>query len=223
MVICPVFSWQRGLHLLPRESLIATSDVDHADWNYRAALGWLQTRRFRLVLSLLAEDRYVRLLEIGYGSGVFLPELSGFCDELFGIDPHNRNQEVMDVLRGHNVAASLSSGSVEDMPFDERFFDCAVAVSALEYVENIELACRELSRVLKPGGVLIVITPGQSPWLDLGLRLVTGESAEENYGDRRERLVPTLTRHFKIDREHVFPASLAGALPVYRALRLVAV
>ena len=74
--------------LLPPSALVKTSDVDKAEWNFRPLLGIIQRLRFRMILSLLPKRRIGRLLEIGYGSGVFLPELSRRCDNLYGIDPH---------------------------------------------------------------------------------------------------------------------------------------
>lgn len=53
------------LRLLPRDALIATSEVDHADWNYRPLLGALQRRRFVMALSLMKSRKYERLLEVG--------------------------------------------------------------------------------------------------------------------------------------------------------------
>lgn len=207
------------LRLLPPSALIATSEVDHADWNYRPLLGRLQRRRFRLLLSLLADEPYGRLLEIGYGSGVLMPELARRCEGLFGVDPHDRHEEVGRVLARHGVTADLRSASVAELPFADGFFDAAVAVSSLEYVEELDRACGEIARVLAPGGHLVVVAPGESALLDLALRLTTGESAEENYGDRRGKLLRTLRRRFRVDREREFP-DLPVLPKVYTALRL---
>ena len=68
--------------LLPAEALMRTSEVDHADWNYRPLLGWVQGQRFAAVLSSLPAIRIQRLLEVGYGSGVFMPVLKSKCEEL---------------------------------------------------------------------------------------------------------------------------------------------
>jgi hypothetical protein len=38
--------------------------------------------------------------------------------------------------------------------------------------------------------------PGHSPVLDAGLKILTGNSASRDFGDRREQIVPTLHRHF---------------------------
>jgi ubiquinone/menaquinone biosynthesis C-methylase UbiE len=207
--------------LLPREALIATGPVDRAEWNYRPLLGWLQRRRFALLLSLMGSARYRRLLEVGYGSGVLMPELARRCDELFGIDPHTRERDVAAVLARHGVAATLVSGDATRLPFTDRFFEAVVAVSSLEYVHPLEAACAELRRVLVPGGALLVVTPGHSPLLDLALRLATGESAAENYADRREHLVPTLCASFRLAAERRFPRVVGRVLPVYRALYLL--
>ena len=205
--------------MLPHEALIPTSEVDHANWNYRPVLGNLQKKRFGLALSLMGDDRYERLLEIGYGSGVFMPELATRCGELYGVDPHARNNDVTDVLSDHGIRASLASAGATKLPFDDSFFDCVVTVSALEYVEEIHTATAELARVMSPTGALIVVTPGHSRLIDLALRVTTGEDADDNYADRRQKLVPALLRRFRLDGEKRFPAiGLSWAL--YRALRL---
>lgn len=192
------------LALLPEEALIRTGPVDHADWNYRPLLGRVQRTRFGLIRRLLGEQASGRLLEIGYGSGVFMPELARHAGELFGIDPHPMPTEVETVLRNHGVQASLLSGSAESLPYADDFFDCVVSVSAMEYVVDIESGCREIRRVLKPGGRLVLATPGASPIWDLALRLSTGENSDQ-YADRREQLLPTLKRHFTVQRQIVVP------------------
>ena len=208
------------LDLLPPEALVATSEVDHARWNYSGVVSYIQRTRFRLALSLLADIRCERLLEIGYGSGVFMPELKRHCEELFGIDPHERSSEVAQSLAGHGVTARLFQGPAQEMPFDDDSFDVVVVVSALEYVEALDQACEEVKRVLRPGGKFIVITPGHSPLLDVGLKLLTGESAEQNYGNRRKSLQPALTSHFAIDKRLDFPRLGGRLVRLYTALRL---
>ena len=211
----------KSIRLLPESDLIVTSTVDHAKWNYRGWLGWLQRTRFRLLLSLMKNDRPVRLLEVGYGSGVFMPELATRCTELFGIDPHSRHELVTGILAHRGVKANLASGTVTKLPYADTFFDCAVSVSALEYVENVDAACRELGRVLTPTGALILVTPGHSRLLDVALKLITGEDAADNYAGRRERLISALLNHFHLQDERNFPPVIGPLLPVYRALRLV--
>jgi ubiquinone/menaquinone biosynthesis C-methylase UbiE len=206
--------------LLPRELLVSTGPVDHAVWNYRGFLGFIQRRRFALVLRLLGSRTFDALLEVGYGSGVFLPELSKRCDQLFGIDTHPRVREVAAALEKVGVVATLKSGSVTALPFADGSFDGVVAVSTLEFVEDLATACRELSRVLKANGLVAVVTPGHSALLDLGLHLLTGESAQTDFADRRGRVEPTLGEHFEMLKRVGFPPFALAAWRLYRAYLL---
>jgi ubiquinone/menaquinone biosynthesis C-methylase UbiE len=209
----------RRVKLLPKSALVRTSAVDHPDWNYRPLLRGVQRLRFRIALELLAGTRAHRLLEIGYGSGVFMPSLADRCGELHGVDPHPHREEVARTLTRHGVAATLARAGVESLPYPDGFFDAAVTVSALEYVPDIHAACRELRRVLTPRGVLAVVTPGVTPVWDLALRLSTGESPAQ-YADRRQALQPALREHFEVVDEVRMPRFGTAALRLYTGLLL---
>src|SRR4051794_33527059 len=111
-----------SLNLLPEQELLATSAVDHADWNYRPILGRIQRLRFDLILSMLRGSFAKRLLEIGYGSGIFLPELSKHGSDLHGIDPHPFAGDITKILSKHNVKAKLVTGTAERMPYVNGYF-----------------------------------------------------------------------------------------------------
>lgn len=208
------------LKLLPPEALLKTGEVDHADWNFRPLLGSISRTRYRLVVSLLGSQKFERLLEIGYGSGVFMPELARHCVELYGIDIHGSQQSVTERLANFHVAAHLFSASAARMPFEDGFFDCAVAVSALEFVEDLDAACLELKRVLKREGFVVAVMPGHSPVADFGLKLLTGKSASEDYGNRRQLLMPTLLKHFEIEKQMIAPPLGGQLIRLYTALKL---
>lgn len=208
-----------GVKLLSPEVLLKTGPVDHADWNFRPFLGQIQRRRFQLIRSLLPRERVGRLLEIGYGSGVFLPELARHCEELHGIDVHESHVQITEMLARLGITARLQRASAEKLPFDDGHFDCIVAVSSLEFVPGIGLAVREIARVLSPKGKLILVKPGHSKMLDFGLHVLTGESARDDYGERRQALLPTLLSRFVVDRKRSFPP-LAGSMAMYQALAL---
>jgi SAM-dependent methyltransferase len=201
------------LKLIARNDLIRTSRVDHADWNYKPGLAYLMRRRFNLALSLMPRARVPRLLEIGFGSGIFLPELCLKCEDLFGIDVHDRVPDVRHVISASGVPAVLSRQDAAHMDFGDGFFDVIVSVSALEFVQSIYDAARECSRVLTAGGRLVIVMPAESRVLDRCLTLLTGESAKRDYGDRRPRVLPALERYFTIARVKTFPP----LFPVYRA------
>jgi ubiquinone/menaquinone biosynthesis C-methylase UbiE len=146
--------------------------------------------------------------------------LARHCDELYGIDIHPMQEDVRQLLASFNVSAKLFSGSVAALPFESRFFDCVIAVSSLEFVADLDAACEEIKRVLKPSGRLIVVTPGHSPIVDLGLKVLTGESAKKDYGDGRHRLMTALMKSFEVERRLVAPALGSSIIHLYTAMKL---
>jgi len=198
---------------------VKTGDVDHADWNYDGLLGFVSRQRYRLVVELLRGRSIGKILEVGYGSGIFLPELARHAREVFAADVHSHGVDVTHALDHAGVYATLVEAPAEKLPFAAGTFDAVVAVSTFEFVSDVGLAIDEIARVLAPGGCAIVVTPGTSPLLDFALRIATGEDAKRDFGDRREAIVTTLTKHMQLDRMATFP--LPAGLTVYRALRLV--
>jgi ubiquinone/menaquinone biosynthesis C-methylase UbiE len=206
--------------MLPEDSLVRTSDLDQGHWNYHGVLGWVSRQRIRMVDRLLAEVSHGRLLEVGYGSGLFLPTLARHCSELAGIDVHAKPRDVEDTLRGFGIQARLRTGSVTALPYDEASFDTVVCISVLEFVDDLDEACRQIRRITAPGGRVVVVTPGHSRVLDQGLRLLTGERAEDTFHGRRQRIVPTLSRHFRVERTLSVPAFTPAWIRPYTAMLL---
>jgi SAM-dependent methyltransferase len=206
---------------VPPSLLVKTNPVDHADWNYRHIFGAIQRQRFRLVQRHVAGLHFGSLLEVGYGSGIFAPELKAYCERYYGIDTHKKSAEVRSILQTLGIDAHLEEGSTIAMPFPDVTFDCVVAVSVLEFVDEQKLACSEIRRVLAPDGHFIVVTPGHSRWLDLGLKILTGVSAKADFGNRRESLIPALRQVFTVERQADCPRFHPPGLYLYRSFRLV--
>jgi ubiquinone/menaquinone biosynthesis C-methylase UbiE len=207
------------MNLLWRDRLIKTGPVDYADWNYRPILGNIQRLRFSLALSLLPVYSN-RLLEIGYGSGVFMPSLSPIADQLYGIDVHDKSDRVSAALAATGVNAKLAQAKAEGLPFKDATFDAVVAISSLEFISDLNRACLEICRILTPKGSLVIVTPGQSALVDIGLKILTGNSAKRDFGGRREAIIPTLLTYFELDKKRVAPPGVGAFLPLYYALRL---
>jgi len=210
----------RKLNLLPEKHLIKTGEVDHGDWNFKPFLGIIMKARFQLIVRMLAKKSKGHLLEIGYGSGVFLPELAKHAHKIYGIDIHDKPNEVAEKLLEYNVKAELVSGGAEKMIWEDSSFDSIIAVSALEFVSDLEAVCLEVKRTLKPNGSFMLVTPGKSPILDFGFNLLTGKSAKKDFGDRREIIMPMLLKHFDVKRELSYPKYGSSLIKLYTGLEL---
>jgi len=94
-------------------------------------------------------------LDLGCGDGV----LSGF---LFpeplevGIDLNPR--EVRRAAR-NSAHRSVLSSSATHLPFVDRSFESVFSNCVLEHIDNLDLALREIHRVLRPGGALLTTVP----------------------------------------------------------------
>jgi SAM-dependent methyltransferase len=114
---------------------------------------WFAGRR-ALVERLL--DRHLShrgeaALDIGCGTGAFLPVLARYAEHVVGVDP--LAEEDGDLVRA----------SAEHLPFDSDSFDVVVALDVLEHADDAT-ALKEVRRVLRPGGVVILTVPAL-PWL----------------------------------------------------------
>ena len=209
------------MKLLPENMLVKTSSIDEAKWNYQGMLRRIQRRRFQVVCQLLGDRGFDHLLEIGYGSGIFLPELSTRTDRLSGVDVHPHAKAVSQQLAALDVEADLHQGSAAALPFQDSQFDGIVSVSALEFVDDLSAAAAELARVLQPGGLLVVVSPAKSWASDFALRVLKGQNANRIYGQGRENLYPALGAHFEPIEQIEFPALAATlGLKLYHARAL---
>jgi len=211
---------ERDLHLLPRDALVKTNDLDQADWNFRPVLGWVQRLRMRCVAAVLTSSpRAERLLEVGYGSGVFMPELARHAGHRFGADVHRNGAQVAATLAVRGCPAELTRASAGALPYRNGSFDTVVTVSTLEFVPDVPAAVAELVRVTRRGGRLIIVTPGQSALLDLGLRVLTRERAEDTFEGRRSLVVPAVEKSARILEIRTLPVGVGKRLlPLYRVL-----
>jgi SAM-dependent methyltransferase len=96
-------------------------------------------------------------------------------------------------LKYKKTNLSFTQGSAEKIPFDTGTFDVVVSFETLEHTTDHESVLKELKRVLKPGGLLLISTPDKKNYSDL-----PGHKnpfhLKELYQEEFETL---LKRHFK--------------------------
>lgn len=88
-------------------------------------------------------------LEIGPGLHPRVPIAGSFFVDL--------SAPAVDRLKGLGGSATL--GEITALPFSAERFDLVVAFDVIEHVNDDARACRELCRVLKPGGRLVLSVP----------------------------------------------------------------
>ena len=97
--------------------------------------------------------------EIGPGSGVYLPVLAGLYDDVLATDIDttflDRAQELARVHGNVRTMADDITGS--RLPDAE--LDLVLCSEVVEHIRDSQAALREMRRVLRPGGILVLSTP----------------------------------------------------------------
>jgi phosphatidylethanolamine/phosphatidyl-N-methylethanolamine N-methyltransferase len=116
--------------------------------------------RGRMAAIAAAEAVGGRILEVGVGTGISLPDYRR-SNRLIGVDlsePMLRKaQERVDELGLTNVEA-LALMDAEHLSFPDNSFDVVVAQYVITTVPNPEAALDEFARVLKPGGEIVLVS-----------------------------------------------------------------
>jgi SAM-dependent methyltransferase len=98
----------------------------------------------------------LRVLDAGCGTGALLERLSQDPEEeVYGVD-FSRDALAFSRQRGQS---RLVQGDLTALPFASDSFDLVTALDVVEHVERDVDALREICRVLRPGGVLLVSVP----------------------------------------------------------------
>lgn len=115
--------------------------------------------RIKLAVKLLGNAKFSRLLDVGLGSGIFLPELSKHCDFLYGVDLHKYMPLVKTMLSKEGIAAKVLSANTLNLPFKNQSFDCIVCLSVLEFIDDTEKVICEIKRIAKDDSTIIIGAP----------------------------------------------------------------
>ena len=95
-----------------------------------------------------------RVLEVGCGIGADARELARRVapgGEVVAVDVSEAMLRAA-AERHDGSAVTYQRASVTDLPFEDASFDVVRIERVLQHVEDVDLACREMARVLRPGG-----------------------------------------------------------------------
>jgi len=77
--------------------------------------------------------------------------------EVIGVD---NNERMVNYCRDKNKKVFLADA--RNLPFEDNYFDIVVALEILEHIRDDNLAIKEIKRVLRGGGLLILSVPAFS-------------------------------------------------------------
>jgi demethylmenaquinone methyltransferase/2-methoxy-6-polyprenyl-1,4-benzoquinol methylase len=103
-----------------------------------------------------------RLLDVGGGTGRVSSAVRDYVDEVIVADvSFGMLRQIHHKAASAPLSADLKPvcGGSESLPFADNFFERVIMVDAFHHVTDQAESAREMLRVLKPGGVLVIEEP----------------------------------------------------------------
>ena len=124
-------------------------------------------------LTVKTFGRYVqgpaKILDVGVGTGRLLNKMTGDFEK-YGVDI---SMTYLKLAAKKDIQVCMSF--VEELPFHSLLFDAVVSTDVLEHVLDLNVAVKEMLRVLKPGGTLVIRVPYRESlksYLDMNYKYV---------------------------------------------------
>ena len=120
---------------------------------------WWHIGRRRIIASFVQEicaqvtDRTPRILDVGCGTGGNLKLLSQFGNAE-GVDI---SADALAFCRARGL--EVKAGAAEDLPYEDATFDVVTALDVVEHLDDDVAGLREMRRVLRPGGRVLIFVP----------------------------------------------------------------
>ncbi len=136
----------------------------------------------------------LRVLEVGSGDGAFAVEAARRGALVTGVDPDPAMLAAAAArARAAGVDLHLGDGRAERLPFADSSFDLVFTVAVLCFVADADAAIREMARVLRPGGRLVLGELNRwSSWA--ALRWAKGLAGSRTWRSARFRTAAQLRR-----------------------------
>ena len=125
----------------------------------RSLLQFLIFRRSHnmFISNIMHDVRKVRILDVGCGTGEFAMKLKSYKEDanVYGLDisPH-----MINIAKAKfNGEIDFKIGDVEKMPYEDDYFDYLTCSHSFHHYPHKKKAVREMFRILKPKGKIMII------------------------------------------------------------------
>lgn len=121
---------------------------------------WWYIGRRRIIASFVEricseiKDHRPRILDVGCGTGANLVMLSQFGDAE-GVDI---SEDALSFCRERGLE-NVRHGAAEKLPYEDETFDLVTALDVVEHLDDDVAGLKEMRRVLRPGGHLLLFVP----------------------------------------------------------------
>lgn len=106
-----------------------------------------------VMMARVGQGRFGNALDVGCGEGRFCRMLEAAGVKATGIDP---TRKLLELARERDPSGDYRPGRAEQLEFADASFDLAVSYITLIDIPDFRGAIREMARVLRPGGSLLM-------------------------------------------------------------------
>ncbi len=129
----------------------------YARWRESALGNLTEHLEQRAIYSLVGDPSGLRVLDVGCGDGAYAIEVSRRGGKVVGLDRSLPMLEAAWIRAASSgVVIRFCQGAAQSLPFRDASFDLVLAVTTLCWIHEPVIAIKEMSRVLRPGGAVIV-------------------------------------------------------------------
>lgn len=108
-----------------------------------------------------------KFLEVGCGVGIDLVRFARAGAQVTGIDLAEKSIELAKKnFEQNGLCGEFMLGNGEELEFENNSFDVVYAHGVIQYTANDQALVSELHRVVKPGGVVIMMVYNRKSWLN---------------------------------------------------------
>jgi ubiquinone/menaquinone biosynthesis C-methylase UbiE len=119
------------------------------------------SRRAETMAKLAGLDGESTVLEVGCGTGIYTVHWIKSSGRMCGLDISRgmlvRLREKINKIDSEDLF--IVEGDSERLPFRNRRFDAVMSVNTVEHLDNVPAALREMRRVCRDGGKIVVSVP----------------------------------------------------------------
>jgi SAM-dependent methyltransferase len=119
---------------------------ERGDWGRRHVLD-------PVMMARVANGKFADALDVGCGEGRFCRMLKAVGVSAIGIDP---TPAMLEAARKRDPSGDYRFGRAEQLEFPDSSFDLVVSYITLVDIPDFRAAIREMARVLRPGGSLLM-------------------------------------------------------------------
>lgn len=101
-----------------------------------------------------------KILDVGTAHGYLLEVAGELGLEAYGTEI---SEAALEIAR-QKFPGKIWAGPLEKQKLETAFFDAVALTDVLEHLSNPVETIREISRILKPGGILLIISPNSDSW-----------------------------------------------------------